>query len=200
MSRHGPKFRFDASGRVTPPGCTVGVTGCGALRGCCIHHDAGSGGRIPPRLVTAAVMSAFAAILPIAGTGGAYRVSRMRVGVTGWNWSPVAPYHPTTSKITCVDPLFLHTLTLTSAPTIAVTRLGTVCPPTNFRFDASRSGRDSAISAVVIVASARAQPRRRAGRDERQSASAHVAALAALALPLTHAWFSVYGKRGSRSD
>ena len=152
------------------------------MRGCCIHHDADSGGRIPPRLVTAAVMSAFAAIWPIAGTGGAYRVSRMRVGVTGWNWSPVAPYHPTTSKITCVDPLFLHTLTLTSAPTIAVTRLGTVCPPTNFRLE-DRSGRDSAISAVVIVASARAQPRRRAGQDERQSASAHVAALAALALP-----------------
>src|SRR5207244_1098432 len=57
------------------------------------------------------------------------------VGVKGEPSGP-SPYQPTTSKITCVWPAALYTLTLPSDPTLTVTRFGTVCPVAKFRFEA----------------------------------------------------------------
>lgn len=71
------------------------------------------------------------------------RVSRMRTGVTPVNTLPVAPgrlasvNQPLTSAMTCTLPLELKKATRQPAPSMTITRFGTVCPATKLRFDAS---------------------------------------------------------------
>src|SRR3954451_13688093 len=88
-----------------------------------------------PAIATSSVLPVPRGALP----RGPERVSRTRAGVIGWNRvcaSPAAPYQPTTSTITCVDPALLNSSTLPPAPTLTVARLATVAPGVRLRFDA----------------------------------------------------------------
>src|SRR6266545_8148150 len=143
------KLRFAALGGGTSDGYTVrwlGAVGSVTVVFTMTADTAGGSGTPEPWVfVTSTERTAPSPepILPAAGTPmgpyGAGRVSRMRFGGSGVNTSPLdAPYQPTMSKMTSVDPLLLRTFTLPppAGPTLTATRLGTVCPGTKFRLAA----------------------------------------------------------------
>src|SRR4051812_35564762 len=87
----------------------------------------GPGTPPPAAIVTSSVLPGPSGALP----RGPDRVSSTRDGVSGWNLvcaSPAAPYQPTTSAMSCVEPELLNSCTLPPLPTLTVARLATVAP------------------------------------------------------------------------
>ena len=96
----------------------------------------------PPRPATLKIKVLLARSGAIGTPPFPVRVSRIRSGVRPVNCPPVAlasepsVNHPPTSTTTSVFPAPLLMLTAPPVPSIAITRLGTVCPALKLRLDA----------------------------------------------------------------
>src|SRR4051794_37452764 len=126
----GTKFRFEAVGIGWPAGHAVShppALGATAVMFTTTPLTPDVGTPPAPPMVTSSALPGPSGALPL----GPERVSSTRDGVMGWKrlcGSPTAPYQPTTSTITCVEPELLNRRTLPSAPTFTVARLATVAP------------------------------------------------------------------------